>query len=292
MQRRMPGRLAQCGRRIHARSCVHATRAACCGTLAIGGLAAWVSPANAQATRLVRGIVVDTTQHAVAGVNITLAGEAQVVSDDSGRFSIRVPNTLVIFDIKRLGFMPARYGVRPGRDTTIRVMLLPAAQQLAGVDVTAKASDVNGFADRMQAAKIGTLHGTFITADDIAKRDPTRVTDMFGDVPGVGVTRYGGQYNGYVLTGRQMQMGSDRALHPCLMSIYVDGARIGDTGMRTTGDPGRIDSYDFNELVQPTNVAGIEVYESGNDVPAKYQTLNGGCGVVLIWSKHGNEKSP
>jgi hypothetical protein len=32
-------------------------------------------------------------------------------------------------------------------------------------------------------------------------------------------------------------------------------------------------------------IAGLEYYPTGNRVPGKYQSLNGGCGVVLIWTK-------
>jgi len=37
--------------------------------------------------------------------------------------------------------------------------------------------------------------------------------------------------------------------------------------------------------VQPNTIAGIEVYARSVTAPPKYQSLNGRCGVMLIWTK-------
>jgi hypothetical protein len=42
-----------------------------------------------------------------------------------------------------------------------------------------------------------------------------------------------------------------------------------------------------DQLVSPDNIAGIEVYSSANAAPADYHLLNGGCSVILIWTKTG-----
>jgi hypothetical protein len=41
----------------------------------------------------------------------------------------------------------------------------------------------------------------------------------------------------------------------------------------------------LDEIVSLTSIAGIEVYPRSVTAPPKYQSLNGLCGVVLIWTR-------
>jgi hypothetical protein len=62
------------------------------------------------------------------------------------------------------------------------------------------------------------------------------------------------------------------------MDVYVDGAMVFDSR-----NPG-YGLFDVNS-VPPEHIAGIEVYTSGVQVPAKYNRTGGGCGVLLIWTR-------
>jgi hypothetical protein len=42
---------------------------------------------------------------------------------------------------------------------------------------------------------------------------------------------------------------------------------------------------EIDELVNPTSVAAMEVYPRAVQAPPQYQSLNGVCGVILIWTK-------
>jgi hypothetical protein len=61
------------------------------------------------------------------------------------------------------------------------------------------------------------------------------------------------------------------------MTVYMDRIRIVGT---LSGKDERV-----NELLAPTHVAGIEIYPHAVSAPPEFQSLNGNCGVVLIWTK-------
>jgi len=41
---------------------------------------------------------------------------------------------------------------------------------------------------------------------------------------------------------------------------------------------------DLNAVINPTDVAAIEVYNSANETPAEFRR-SGSCGTVVIWTK-------
>jgi hypothetical protein len=62
------------------------------------------------------------------------------------------------------------------------------------------------------------------------------------------------------------------------MDVYLDGRLVFDSTHPENG------LFDVNAL-QPAYLAGIEVYSSAAQVPAKYNRTSGGCGVLLIWTR-------
>ena len=64
----------------------------------------------------------------------------------------------------------------------------------------------------------------------------------------------------------------------CYMDVYVDGAMVFDSRSPQNG------LFDVN-TIQPEHIAGIEVYTSTAQIPAKYNRTAAGCGVVLIWTR-------
>jgi len=61
------------------------------------------------------------------------------------------------------------------------------------------------------------------------------------------------------------------------MTVYLDRVRI-------VGKFGSTDDF-VNEIVVPSSVAAMEVYPRGTGAPPEFQSMNGSCGVVLIWTK-------
>lgn len=247
------------------------------------------SAARAHGVRVVRGVVIDTADRPVPSVTIQVASRPPVLTDDSGRFRLEIAHRdRVSFDVRRVGFLPSRFGLVAGGDTTIAITVFPTAQQLPTVDVTAnevdRSLDITGFNQRLRERDHGTNSGIFITAAEIEKRQPSRVTQLFEDLPGVLVCRTG--VSGYVgktcgLTGAHLIPNDNGPGYVrCPITVFLDGIRL-NSRMKQSSD------VDIDAFMQPFDIAGLEYYPSGNRLPSQFQLLNGSCGAVLVWTKRG-----
>jgi len=64
----------------------------------------------------------------------------------------------------------------------------------------------------------------------------------------------------------------------CPYRVFMDGLLV-------VSDPFRGDQEWVRELVRPAEVEGIEVYTRPSQVPVQYGGAQGGCGVILIWTR-------
>jgi len=56
------------------------------------------------------------------------------------------------------------------------------------------------------------------------------------------------------------------------MPLFLDGLKV---------------SPDYLEITHVNELAGVEVYTHGLDVPVKFRwDFDGGCGVILMWSRY------
>jgi hypothetical protein len=232
--------------------------------------------------RVVRGIVSDSGRRPIARVSVSVAGSATAFTDDTGAFRLRLPShEAATLELRRLGFAPARFALDHGGDTTISATLLISVQQLEAMSVRASpaaSAKLRGFNERLERRARGITFGTFITAQEIERRSPARVTNMFDDVPWAFV--------------RQVNPGSNAifARAPtfkgsCAASVFIDGVPALGVGRLKDGEPTSGNPVAIDDLVSPQAVAGIEAYRSGFDAPAQLQPLNGTCAVILIWTK-------
>jgi hypothetical protein len=262
-------------------------------TVFIATLGFAVTTVQGQGTdrRLLRGSVVDTAGVPVPFANLLQSGGRRVFADDSGRFTAELrARDRVTFDVRRIGYRPSALVVPPGNDTVVTVVLVPTAVELEGRVVTgtpeAPGLRMAGFYRRLQDREKGINAGHFLTAEDIERRKPTRITQMLEGLPGVRVMRFRMSL-GKMSTGSECMSQSDpRCWVPvgagnCPMMVYVDGRRLNT--LRTHSS----DAWAFgvDEVALPTHVAGIEVYSTAGRVPPEYQLLSGTCGAVLIWTK-------
>ncbi|HJP86964.1 MAG TPA: carboxypeptidase regulatory-like domain-containing protein [Gemmatimonadaceae bacterium] len=101
--------------------------------------------------------------------------------------------------------------------------------------------------------------GKFIDADEIKQRDPRSMTEMLRTIPGATLTS--GKFVGNRLT-----------LRGCKPTVWVNG-------MKAYG-------AELDEVANPPDVAGLEVYLSWAGLPPQYQDReNPGCGAILVWTK-------
>jgi hypothetical protein len=108
---------------------------------------------------------------------------------------------------------------------------------------------------------------------------------MMNGMVGIGVRR--NVYGHRVITavGRSSRDGPSLE---CNAAVYIDGIRILED--RPLGPPASNAKglgVAIDELVSPSNVAGIEVYTRPSEVPHEFEALNASCAVVLVWTKRG-----
>jgi len=164
--------------------------------------------------------------------------------------------------VRLLSFSPKRFTVdlSPARESKLAAVLDTRANVLGEVKVVAKASSsIPGFDQR---AKRGM--GTFITEDDIEKRQPILLTDVFRTVPGLNVAFDGNNY-----TVQSARSGNIN----CPMQWYLDGSPYDNS------DNG------IDQMLRPDDIAAVEVYKSASEVPVQYQGQNASCGTILVWTK-------
>ena len=247
------------------------------------------------AGRVIRGTVLDTRDQPIVSATVVVSGGVPAMSDDSGRFRIEIAHRdRIVFDIRRIGFMPTRMMLAGGGDTSVAVLMLPAAQNLPTVDVKdapLRPPGLAGFEQRMLERKRGAGTGHFITARDIEAMAPIRATQVVQNIPSIFVKRLSGER--FAIYGRQANGGE------CAATIYLDGVRItgvGDVligrgrGGRSVVMRGDTDSP-LDQYVQPSEIAGVEVYARGLIAPPQFQPTDPNaarCAIVVYWTKHAS----
>lgn len=181
-------------------------------------------------------------------------------------------------DFRRIGFEPVtlRFDVAP--DSALRIVMRRLAHTVDAVRVVAQriqSLELRGFYERVTDVKRGINNGFFITPEEIESRPGARVTDFLSGRAGIRVKLV--QEVGKGRWGLEPQ-----GLDGCRMTIYVDGVRF-----HMLNSPGleRGNINFINDLLSTNTVAGIEVYPRSVTAPPKYQSLNGTCGVILIWTR-------
>jgi hypothetical protein len=122
------------------------------------------------------------------------------------------------------------------------------------VEADRRLRDWQGFDTRRERGD-----GTYITRDQIRRRDVPTLTRLLETLPGL---RLGDDAQLYV---------ARNAFARCPAAVYLDGLRI---------DAMRLDA------VTVPDILGIEIYRGASDTPAQFTRLGtAGCGTVVIWSR-------
>jgi hypothetical protein len=265
--------------------------------IAIGIGAVAIDTGAQQAARIIDGKVLDAQDKPVPLASITVVGGPFAVTDDSGHFRLSVAHKdRVVFDVRRVGYMPSRIALVDGGDTTLSVLLLPATRELPGVEVTGPRARPPGLADfeqRMRERQRGAGTGYFLTARDIEAMQVLRATQVVENVPSMVVRRTEGDR--FAIHGRLTTGGE------CAATVYLDGVRVAGMGdvlmgrdrrgrsVIVRGDDGGGTAID--QLVTPTELAGVEVYARGILAPVRLQPNDPNamkCAIVAFWSKHAS----
>ncbi len=113
-------------------------------------------------------------------------------------------------------------------------------------------------------------HGSYITRDEIERRQPLRVTQLIAEVPGVTLLDRPGPGSDIVLSQYRRFDPSGRP-GPCLPIIYLDGYRLRDASL--------------DDVVFPSDVEGVEVYKGLAEYPGEFASPDARCGVIAVWTR-------
>lgn len=116
-----------------------------------------------------------------------------------------------------------------------------------------------GFYDRERGA-----FGLFLTPYELSQRTVMQASEYFRGLPGVSLTPTGGS---------RYRINMTRSGGSCPPRILLDGNPVADS--------------DVDEFVEPQDISGIEVYRGPSEIPGRWMGQRSACGLIVIWTKHG-----
>jgi TonB family protein len=262
---------------------VVAPRIGACAVASIVALGMVGAAASAQTPRddslTVRGAVQMVDGTAISGARLRLlqvglapAGGSVIATSDDGQFRlVGLTRGTHQLEVRRLGFKPETLSVEvPAVDGgRMIVPLMPLAVSLAPVTVRAAATSVLTGPFREFNARRARGFGNFITRHDIEQRHPYRVTDLFRSIPNMEIERDGGR-SAVRMRGRR-----------CDPLVWVDRVPL-------------VGGFPDLDAMSPKSLEGVEIYSGVATVPPDLMGPRdaGGCGVIVIWTRHGERPVP
>lgn len=251
--------------------------------------AATATGAQEPTWRIFGRVVESATEQPLSDVIVTVTGtglSARTGSD--GIFVVRgVAMRSISLDLRRIGYAPAvqRYRIEGGGgDVDVGMLQMFRPMELAPIVVQAEAVrrsrrlELAGFYQRQRMG-----FGSFIDREDLDHWQPLQFTDLIRRVRGFTIRRNPrymkqlvGVYGPGIHAGpdlRRYLIESRRGGPGCPAAIIVDGIRTG-----TTNDE------DIDRLIDPSVIAGIEVYAGPASLPAEFNWLGAACGAFVIWT--------
>jgi hypothetical protein len=237
---------------------------------AASSVGAQAGSGNVTSPARLTGRVADAVGSAIVKAEIVVPNTSfRAETGTDGRFELGgLPSGPVEVIVRRLGFSPAKIplDLGAGELRDIRVLLSPVAMMIDSVAVMAEAPTVEkayaGFEMRKSRG-----FGTFITREEIEKKNPRVTSDLFRTVSGVKLLRENG-----TPTVVSTRLGTTAY---CPVRYFIDGASY----------PLYDQSIDI--MVQVADIGAIEVYPGGATVPPQFGGRESACGVVAIWTRQG-----
>jgi hypothetical protein len=221
----------------------------------------------------------------IAGARVSIPDGPQTRSNEAGEWILmNVPSGTRMLEIRAVGYYPERRVVDVLADAPpIRAALSTFLAVLDTVRVTAARlidPRYTGFQDRRRSAM-----GRYLTAVDIARRQPRTVSELLRRIPDIRLDRFGTYIDTTAVdtsgTGSN-PIGSTtdtrilmRALYKdwCFPTFFIDGHQVNT-----------LTAEEIDAWLRPEELAGIEVYTDAN-VPPQFHLALSGCGSILIWRK-------
>jgi hypothetical protein len=252
-------------------------------------LAAGASGATAQTATLIGMVMRDSSNHELAGAEITLPDlKLNRTANYLGEFRFNgLPAGRHAIVIRHVGFAPLydTVDLKAGARVEREFILEQQATQLDSVRVTApEKKHVSPGLQQFEERRAQDF-GHFITTDELRKNDNRNLLDVItGSVPGVTRFHVTKTNADYISSGRKCGngpsiLGCKPGETQCPPAMYLDGAMYYNP---TDGDPAQIP--DLRRL-PVREIGAIEFYAGAATIPAQYNRTLNGCGVLLVWSR-------
>ena len=224
------------------------------------------APTLSRGAAALTGRVLNAAGSPIVGARVDVVGTpGMTLTGSGGVFRIdSLPSGTQSVVVRQIGLAPVEQSVELStrQVAAMTITMSRAATVLAEVRVEAKADAGLEKVGFLQRKKSGFGH--FLSEDDITKRAPNLLTDVFRTIPGLRVVPSGTDY--VVQSARNVMGGCVR--------YFVDGA------VWEAIFPGDVD-----RLVPPWEIGAIEVY-NGTSVPAQFQMAgSSSCAAIVIWTK-------
>jgi hypothetical protein len=229
--------------------------------------------AAAPATEFVAVHVTDASSGAAVVDAEVWVGGTRTRTDAGGRALLPLRQQREALMVRRIGYGDQLREITSGA-ATLEVALEPMAVAMAGVEATGRRMPMSPPLQRFYN-RLDRGHGSFVTREQIERRKPRRLTDLFREIPGVRVANTS-RGDRLVMTGATPAMyrvGPRWEAGDCPVQYYLDGVSYQPDFAGVPND------------VRPDEVEGIEVYRRLSEVPVEYRRRGAECGVVLIWLK-------
>jgi hypothetical protein len=254
---------------------------------AIALAAALVAALPAMATAQLRKLkVVSSDSQPIAFAYVAVEGGNGQITDETGEVSLGAGKRQTLtLRVQRIGYQPW-FGKLELPDTAalLTIPLARIAQSLSTVTVTGTAEvrslKLTGFYDRWLMRQKGTLSAVFIGPEEIEFRHPDKITNMLRGLNGVTLKR--------TCDGDQVAFGINGL---CQMAILVDGNRQcpqigckaggGNYGCRGLNSS---NSVVIDQILDANDIAAIEVYNRGGNVPVTISASDQSCGIIAFWT--------
>jgi hypothetical protein len=217
----------------------------------------------------------------IAQARIRIVGRTPLVlSGSDGRFTISAvsPGDQVL-EVRLLGYTAFDQSVKviAGHTLDVLVTLVPVPIPLKAIEVKGAGAPrpvLEGFEHRRAHG-----NGHFFNQTEIARIQSHVLTDVLRRIPGVILQPAAGAFgsNDIVRMSRTIGVSGARS---CPVLFYVNGMPL-----QITGD------ISIDQFIAPEDVVAIEVYSGSSQIPPEFQSslLNSRCGVILIWTKVGED---
>ena len=232
---------------------------------------------DAEASRraLLTAAVEEFARNGYAGARVDVIGTpGATLTKENGEFMIaNLPSGTQSVVVRQIGFAPeersvdlstrapAKVNVTMARPATVLNTIVVKADREVGLERI-------GFTQRK---KVGG--GYHLDGDDIMKRAPNMLTDLFRSIPGLRVVPSG--------NGMDYTVESSRQVSGSCVKYFVDGAPF------EAVFPGDVD-----RILPPNEIAAVEVY-NGISVPAQFQAAGqSSCAAIVLWSKTRVDRPP